>query len=51
VNNPTANSGSARFIHFMVWMPWVHWWWRPYSEKTVTDKVTRWLCFELKWNL
>jgi len=33
----------------MIWMPWVHWWWKPYSEETATDKTFRWLCLELHW--
>jgi len=31
-------------------MPWVHWWWKLYTEKTITDKTSRWLCFEFHWH-
>ena len=39
-----------KFIHFMVWMPWVHWHWRKYTEHTITDRTVRWFCFELHWH-
>ena len=39
-----------KFVHFMVWLPWVHWWWKKHTETTDTDKTTRWLCFELHWH-
>jgi len=28
-----------KFIHFMVWMPWVHWHWRKYTEHASQPKV------------
>lgn len=37
--------------HFMVWMPWVHFWIKPMHEKGVSNEIWKWLIFEVYCDL